>query len=191
MLTGMRRHALLAAPTVLLLLLSGCGGDDGDSNERGITDVAGDDSGDTSDEGAADEASGDDVEAAEDQLAAFTSDECGELFAGLGGASSAVGGDGGPDGKDLTDVAEYFNRIADEVPSEIEADFRIFAEAYEQFAEAAAEAGVDFSKPETMTPEALAEMGDAAETFNDIEVQEASERVSQFVEEVCGTSAGG
>ena len=186
----MRRHALLAALTALLLLLSACGGDDGgDTAGRDISDVAGDDgdAGDVADE--SDRPSEDDLEAAEDQIAAFTNEECGEIFAGFASAASAFGGSG-PDGQDLSDVSEYFSEIADRVPNEIEADFRLFAEAYAEFAEAAADAGIDFSRPETMTPEALQQMGESAELFNDPEVQEASENVSAFVEETCGTGEG-
>ena len=180
----MRRHALLTALTALLLLLSACGGDDGDSSaDRDVSDVADDVADDSN------EPSDDDLEAAEDQIAAFTNEECGEIFAGLAGAASAFGGSG-PDGQDLTDVARYFDEIADRVPNEIEGDFRIFAEAYGEFAEAAADAGIDFSRPETLTPEALQQMGESAELFNDPEVQEASENVSAFVEETCGTGEG-
>ena len=184
----MRRHRLLALLAALAILLSACGGDDGDSSaERDITDVAGgDDSGDSGDsDDSGDEGSDD----GGDALAAFTSDECGDLYQGLAGAAAAFGGTG-PDGGDLTDAAEYFEQVADDVPNEIEADFRIFAEAYTAFAEAAEDAGIDFSDPDTMTPEALEKLGEAASAFEEAEVQEASERISEFAEEACGTADG-
>ena len=183
----MRRHALIALLAALAVLLAACGGDDGDNAaERDISDVASDE-GDAGD--VADEADEDDVDAAKDQVAAFTNEDCADLFAGMASAASAFGGTG-PDGGDLTDVAEYFDEIADKVPDEISADFRIFADAYGEFAEAAADAGIDFSKPETMSPAALEKMGEAAEVFNDPEVQAASERVSEYTEETCGSGAG-
>jgi hypothetical protein len=186
-LTLMRRHKLLALLAALLLALAACGGDDGGDD---LADIAADeaDPGPEGDAGdVADDGSGDGGEVDEDALAALTNDDCAALYAGIASAASAFGG---TEGEDLSDVATYFDEIADEVPGEIKDDFETFAAAYRQFAEAAEEAGIDFSDPATMTPEALQEMGTAAEAFNDPEVQEASERISTFAEETCGAGAG-
>jgi hypothetical protein len=183
----MRRSKLLAILAALLLALAACGGDDGD-----VADVAADEADPGPDGDAGDVADGDsgdegDAEVDEDALAALTNEDCAALYAGIASAASAFGG---TEGEDLSDVANYFDEIAGEVPDEIKDDFETFAAAYREFAEAAEEAGVDFSDPATMTPEALQEMGSAAEAFNDPEVQEASERISTFAEETCGSGAG-
>ena len=190
----MRRHPILAVLAALLLVLAACGGDDGGES---IEDVAADeadpgadgDAGDVAnDEAKQDSGSGDGGEVDEDALAALTNEDCAALYAGIASAAAAFGG---TEGEDLNDVASYYEEIADKVPEDIKADFEVFAAAFSEFAEAAADAGVDFSDPSTMTPEALQEMGEAAEALNDPEVQEASQRISTFAEETCGTAAGG
>lgn len=185
----MRRHPLLAVLAALLLTLAACGGDDGGDD---LADIAAEESdpgpeGDAGDVAEDDDKSGQGGDSAEEGLAALTNEDCAALYAGIASAASAFGG---TEGGDLQDVAQYFEEIADEVPEEIKGDFETFAAAYSEFAQAAADAGIDFSDPDSMTPEALQELGAAAEAFNDPEVQEASERISTFAEETCGTATG-
>jgi hypothetical protein len=82
-------------------------------------------------------------------------------------------------------VATYFDEVAERVPEAIRDDFRVFADAYGEFAQALADADVDFSDPSTMDPEAAAQLQGLAEAFSAPEVQAASENIQAWVTENC------
>ncbi len=114
----------------------------------------------------------------------FADEDCLFLVEALQAAPLAALGD--PESASLEDTARLMEEVARAAPDEIKQDMQTLAEAFAAFAEAAAEAGVDFANPATFTPEAIEELESAAAaTFDSPEVQDAGDRVSTFFDEKC------
>jgi hypothetical protein len=174
---GMRRVGGLLLAVVLGASLVACGGgDDDDDAASEDTDVT------------TTEASGSDDTSAEDvDLGDFTG-ECADFAEAFANAGSAIGsafsGTGTAD--DLEALGDYFAEVGDQMPDEIKGDFEVFADAYTEFAQAMADADIDFSDPSAMDPEQLAQLEAVSEAFSAPEVQEASDNISAYMEEHCG-----
>ncbi len=166
---GIRRVGALALTAVLGLSLVACGG-------SSKTDTSGD-------------AAKDAAVSADLAAGAFGSSDCAAFVGAFVGASSAIGSafSGTGDTSDLKEVADYFNEVTDKLPKDIRADFMVFAEAYSDFAAAMADLKIDFSKPESMNPEALAKLEELGNTFEDPKVKQASERVEAYIDAECGS----
>jgi hypothetical protein len=96
-------------------------------------------------------------------------------------ASMGLLGQGG----DPTDAADSLAAMSGAAPAEIADDFEILAEAYAAFAAALEDAGVDFSDAGSLSsPEAQAALA-AGEAFASSDVEEASENISEYMDEVC------
>ncbi len=172
---SMRRMSALALVAVIGLGLTACGGGDGDDDaakedeQTTTTDAGSKDTTDTADLG---------------DLG--FSGECAAFVEAFSKASAAVGSSvSGGDAGDLEDVAAYFDEVADHVPDEIADDFKVFADAYAEFAQALADSGIDMNNPDPSAFEALAP---AFEAFSAPEVQKASENIQAWSEANC--SAG-
>jgi len=84
---------------------------------------------------------------------------------------------------DLDTTAKFFQEVADKAPGEIKADFQIIAKAFTAYAKALVDAGL---KPGAQpTPEQIAALTKAAESFSVPEVTKASERISAWSEKNC------
>lgn len=115
-------------------------------------------------------------------LTGFTNEECYQVaFAWSQAASLGFGGAGSID-----DSVEALDDLAEVTPPEIAADFALYTQALVAYSQALADAGIDFNDPATMsTPEAAAAMAAAAEAFDDPEVQDSAERISDYLDTQC------
>ncbi|MGK2928963.1 MAG: hypothetical protein ACSLFO_05230 [Acidimicrobiales bacterium] len=175
---------VLALVGVLSLLLGACGDDDDDATSGDAETVE-------NDESASDAGDGDVEEAAEDavegEIDAMFDGDCAFLgqFAGAGfeeGFDPTAALTGGDAGEAFALLAEQFEEVADAAPGEIEDSFATLAEGMGSFADAFA--GIDFSDPSSIDPEAL----ETLEAFEDgpgAEFEAASEEVSAWIEENC------
>lgn len=189
------------ASAVLLALLLGagvaaCGGDDGGSDdavdqvdrEHDGSDNGSDDGGSDDDDDANnddDGGFGDDDGSSDDDVdipdGIFGSEECEELFeafAAFGGVFSDQGS------ADFGDLADGFDALAESAP-EIADDLEVMGNAYRGFSEAVGDA--DFSDPSTFLDPEVAE---ASEAFSSDEFTEASDNVSDFMNEACALPGG-
>jgi hypothetical protein len=111
------------------------------------------------------------------------SNECVSLGMAL---SQAAGLGAFGQGGDPGDAADSLMALAGAAPAEIADDFEVMAAAFAEFAQTLADAGVDFSDPATLqSTEGQAALIAASEAFSAPEVQEASENMSDYLEEVC------
>jgi hypothetical protein len=88
---------------------------------------------------------------------------------------------------DIEDAAGALRAMASAAPREFSADFMILASALEEFFRAVADAGVDFADPSTYTsPQAQQALADASDAFEASGADEASDRIGDYLESVCG-----
>ena len=162
------RVVLLAA--VLLVVPLGCG-DDGDDADG--ADVAAEADTDT---GSADV----------DADVAFGSEECREALEAMG---KAVAGAPAP-GADLDDIEEAyenFGRYADAAPDEIRDEMQLLAEVFREVGEVLADLDYDPASGEMPSQEDQERLAEIGTRYQDEEFVEASERVSEWFEDECGT----
>ena len=111
------------------------------------------------------------------------SNECVSLGMAL---SQAAGLGAFAQGGDPGDAADSLLALAGAAPAEIADDFEVMAAAFAEFAQTLADAGVDFSDSSTLqSTEGQAALIAAGEAFSAPEVLEASENMSDYLEEVC------
>ena len=84
---------------------------------------------------------------------------------------------------DLESASKAFDEIADQVPDEIKADYKVIAENFAKIAEALK--GVDLQSGETPGPEALAKLQALASSMDSVEVQQASQHIEAWVQKNC------
>lgn len=161
-----KRLGSLALAVTLGFTMVACGGGDDKASTEGTTTTAGSDDG--------------------NGVAAFTED-CAELTQAFAGAYASIGAGFGGAGSELDDAAEYFEKVADNLPKEIRADFQLFAEAYAEFAKAMADADIDMSNPASMDPEQMEKLQKIGESLEGPEIEEASANVQAYLETECGT----
>jgi hypothetical protein len=163
---------------LIALLLAACGGsatpdadDPGDTDDQATTTTVAVDEADEDDDTDGDQANG------------LPTGECLSIGVALSQAASlGMLGQGG----DVTDAADSLASMAGAAPAEVADDFEILAEAYAAFAAALEDAGVDFSDPGSMSsPEAQAALATAGEAFASSDVEEASNNISEYMDEVC------
>ena len=157
------------------MLLAACGGsatpdaeDPGDTDEQTTTTAV---------------SVEDDDETETSTSAGLPSNECVSLGMAL---SQAAGLGSIAQGGDPADAADSLTALAGAAPAEIADDFEVMAAAFTEFAQSLADAGVDFSDPSTLSsPEGQAALIAAGEAFSAPGVEEASENMSDYLEEVC------
>jgi hypothetical protein len=160
--------------------LAACGDDGGNDDEVGLEEVddnaSTDDTSDDSTDDTSDDSSDDTVPSG-----VFGSEECQEVieaFAAVGGVFSGSDGD-----FNFDDLAEGLENLGDSAP-EISDDLELLAGAYREFADALGD-DVDFTDPDIFTSPEFAE---AAQAFNSAEFTAASDRISTFMDDACGSS---
>jgi hypothetical protein len=176
-----RRIGAITLAAMLALGLAACGDDGGDGGDDvALEDVDGSGTEDTdgseeeTDDTAAEDEGGSDDDV---DLGAFGSDECQDLIGALGGIGGLFSGDS--DELDFGAFADAFEEI--DAP-EIEEDLQVLAEAYRQIDEAIGD--LDLTDPEAFTSPEFQEL---ALTLDNEEFTEASENVSAFMEDACGS----
>jgi hypothetical protein len=169
---GIRRIGALALTVVLGVGLTACGGGSDDESSDAST---------TTSEPSTDGTSADDGDGASGVLGGDCEDLANAFSQAGEASSSAFSGEAGG----LEEAATYFQEVADEVPDEIADDFKIFADAYADFAKALADADIDLSDPSNADPEAMAELQTIMESLGSDEVQEASNNIQAYVSANC------
>lgn len=182
---GVRRVGAMAMAAMLAVGLTACGDDGDDSEDVALEEVdeggsaSGTEETDESDDEVTDEESDESEDTDGDVDLGFGSERCQELFGALSGFGAAFTGDEGE--LDFGDFGEAFDEMADEAP-EIADDLEVLAEAYRDFDEAFGGDAIDFSDPDILTSDEFIEAGEA---FATPEFTEASNAVSEFLDEEC------
>jgi len=178
-----RYTAVLVA---LLLCLPGCGGSDSDSDSPATS---------TTTAAASDATTTTQPPSQPSTTAAGSSDgssiDCPALEAWARDSIAAInpafaGGGTSTEGAEFT--AEFFQEFADRAPSEIRADFQIFADAYQGFFAAIEELGFDFSDPTAianMDVEDMAALDEAVGMMYTPTVNEELDKIEAFFEREC------
>lgn len=171
---------------VALAVLVGAGalaacGDDGDGGNDDIVleDIGGSSTDDDSDESAEDDDEADTDTTEGIGIAGEGCEEFTEAFTALGESIGAGFGD--VEGDAISD----FNAAVEDAPEEIRDELQLFSEAFQAYADALEEAGVDFDDPSNIDPDAAAELAELTEIFTDEEFVEASAAIQEFVASGC------
>lgn len=165
----MRWLSIAVALTALVLVSAGCGGDDeAASDTTTLTDT-------TTDETTTDEETTDDT----DLSGVLADEDCLALIAAMANFSQALGGTSGS--SDETSAA--FEELASKVPDELEADVKVLADAYTEYAAELEDIGIEAGQ--TPSAEQLQQLQAALASFNDQGVAEASERLTAWAETNC------
>ena len=170
------RKVMVLLIAVLALVAAGCGGDS--KNEASSV---------TETTVVTDTTTSEDTTATTDSSATSTdetsignlSGECAE-FAGI---STKLAESLSGQNADLASASKAFDEIADQVPDEIKADYKVIAENFAKIAEALK--GVDLQSGETPSPEALAKLQALASSMDSAEVQQASQHIEAWVQKNC------
>ena len=171
----MRRITMVALVTVLALVGAACGGDDDDATTEDTE--ASDDGGTTDDDG------GD--EGATTDLGDIVDDDCEFLLAGaflnpLGAVASGQAGD-------LEDSNERIEAIAEAAPDEIADAMETINEAWAEMI--AAFKDVDLSNPQAFADaDVQAKLEDLQDVFDD-DYEQATQELSDYVDENCTGAA--
>lgn len=167
-----RRFRLLSITLTVVgaLLFAGCGDDDTDSATEATDDAAGS------------EDLGDDFS---------VEGECAFLGEFARGVDEAFDTEEALRGGEAVDFGAIFRPLAEEIddvaaaaPDEIQGDFEIVADGFEQAATALEGVVIDMSDPESFDPEALAELETLEDTFGG-EFEAAAERIDVWISENC------
>ncbi len=163
----MRLTKLTVVLSLFALALVGCGG--GDSDDGGGGSTAGGDGGTTIDGGALDAATCAQVVAA--------------LASAYSGSAAAMTGSAG----DLGSSVDQLEAFAANAPDEIAADLQTITSAYATMMQALADSGYDPASGTPPTAEQAAALQSATAAINTPEFQQASDNVSAWFAEQCGT----
>lgn len=177
----MTRRALAALLIAFALLLAACG-DDGGSDSQEASDQQ-TDGGDPSPDG-----DGDGV-VPESDLDDYFSGDCLEAVQAFNSALASAGSafTGGGENATLEDTADQIAAVADAAPEEISDDFGALADAYAEFAQVLADAGIDFEDPSTFQDaDALAALQSIEDIFDEEELEQASNDIEAWFDTNCG-----
>ncbi len=174
---------LLAALFALALVASACGDDDdadGDQNGAETTQDATDDTG-TGDEGGTDEPDGD--AASGDLPDEFFSEDCQQAYDSFLAANTQLGGAFTGQVGDVEEAKASIDALADNAPEEIADAFETFAAEMGVFFDALADMGMDANGQPSA--EQLGQLMQAAESVDEAALDEASNEISAYFEDVC------
>ena len=159
----MRRFSVVLVVLGLLLVGAGCGSDSSDGVDAGA-----------------------DVDAKADadvDVSGFAAKDCQEALKAMSGASSGVPQAMTGNDTDFKRSMEQFEAYADKAPKEIRADMKVLAAAYSEYAEALAK--IDFKSGKTPSADDMQKLQDLAKTFDQDDLKEASQRVSDYFARGC------
>ena len=162
----------------LALVAAGCGGGDDDSSASDTTTV--EENTDTT----TDETTTDDTTGTSGDFD-FADEDCRSLIAAYASVSEALAAAAGASNEDVEAQAEAFSQFADDVPEEIRADVQTLADAYGQYIDVIQEAGLQ--PGEIPTAEQAQELQAALQTVGTEDVTAASERLTAWTTENCGS----
>jgi hypothetical protein len=177
----MTRRSLAALFIAFALLLAACGDDSGSDSQEASDQQT--DGGDSSTDG-----DGDGV-VPESDLDDYFSGDCLEAVQAFNSTLASAGSafTGGGENATLDDTAEQIEAVADAAPDEISDDFSALADAYAEFAQVLADAGIDFEDPSSFQdPEAIAALQSIEEIFDEEELEQASNDIEAWFDANCG-----
>lgn len=158
----MRRFRFMALLVIGAFVLAACGGGDG---------------GDAVSPAAGDGGVG----------GAFDAAECAQVVAAMSAAAAAVPQAMFGDAGDLSTSVEQMETFAQAAPDEIRDDLLTVAQGYSAFSAAIQGTGYDPSSGQPPPPEAAAAIQQASQQLQNADLQAASERVSAWFAENCGS----
>ncbi len=176
---------VLAAALALALgsVVSGCGGSSESSGDEAAIETTTETT-ETTEETTGTEETGTETETTSDTgLGALADEDCLELASIGAKFSEALGATGATD---YEATSELFDALVDKAPDEIKDDLALFAGAWKEIA--AALADVDLSSGATPSPEAIQKLQELSESFNTPELTKASENLTAWTQEHCGTT---
>lgn len=86
----------------------------------------------------------------------------------------------------FNEIADFMEKVADDVPNEISDDLRILGAAYRRFGEGSG--NIDFTDPAVManvTPEQLQKMEEALKSLDTEQVRTAAANIERFFDQNC------
>jgi hypothetical protein len=178
----MTRRTLAALLIACALFLAACGDDSGSDSENAGTEQT-DDGGDSQDAGDSD------GDGPQSDLDGYFTGECADAVGAFNDAIASAGTaiTGGPDDATLEDTAAQLEAVADAAPDEISDDFGVLADAYAEFAQVLADAGIDLEDPSSFQdPDAVAALQSVGDIFGGEELEQASTEIEAWFTENCG-----
>jgi len=163
----MKRSRFMALIVVGASVLAACGGDDGGNGQAAATGNAGGNGG---------------VVAGPIDAA-----ECAQVVAAMGAAAAAVPQAMSGEAGDLSTSIEQMEAFAAAAPEEIRDDLLIVAQGYAAYSAATQGTGYDPSSGQPPPPEVIAAIQQASQELQDADFQAASDRVSVWFQEQCGS----
>jgi hypothetical protein len=170
---------IVVALTALLLVAAGCGGDDESASDTTtLTDTTTDET--TTDETTLTDATTDDTTTDDTDLSGVLADEdCLALIGAMASFGQALGGANASS----EETSAAFEELAAKVPDEIEADVKVLADAYTEYAAELEDIGIEAGQ--TPSAEQLQQLQAALVSFNEPGVAEASERLRAWADTNC------
>ena len=95
---------------------------------------------------------------------------------------------GSANSTDFAQVETYLKKVQASAPSEIKDDLGLIVDFYAKFVQAVKDAGIDFSKPDTVTPDRLQKLQSVMGSIDQQKFQAASQNVDKYFQEHCKTS---
>ena len=178
--------AAAVAALALGLAAAGCGGGDDEASDEPDTTLTETETDTTTDEASTEETSTDeetDTSGSDTTGFEFDSEECRSLLNVGAAFSAAIASATG--GTDITDEAEAFENLADDVPDEIKADVLVLAGVYAKYADAFKD--IDVQSGETPSAADIAKLTAAFSAIDTEEASQASERIGTWAQENCTT----
>lgn len=173
----MRSSKLVIVLSIVALVLVGCGGGDDGGGEGG--------GGGTTTGGGGGTTTGGDGGSFEG--GALDAATCAQVVAAMAsaysGSTAAMTGGGG----DVQSAVDSLEAFAANAPDEIADDMQTIAAAYATMMQAFADSGYDPASGVAPTPEQAAALQQASAAINTTEFQQASDNVSIWFKEQCGT----
>ena len=161
----MRRSRFVVLLVVGVFVLAACGGDD--DGGGGTTGAVGGDGGGIA--GPLDAA------------------ECAQVVTAMAAAAAAVPQVMSGEAGDLSTSVAQLEAMASKAPEEIRDDLVTVAQGYAAYSQALQDSGYDPSSGEAPPPEVIAALTAAGQALDDTDFQAASEHVSAWFAENCGT----
>jgi hypothetical protein len=86
---------------------------------------------------------------------------------------------------DYAQVLDSLKQVQGSAPSEIKDDLAVIVQYYAKFVTALRDAGIDFTKQETMTPAKLQKLGEAIQSIDQAKYATASQHISSYFQANC------
>jgi len=113
--------------------------------------------------------------------------ECAQVVSAMAAAAAAVPQVMSGEAGDLSTSVDQLEAMAEKAPEEIRDDLLLVAQGYATYSQALQDSGYDPASGQAPPPDVIAALTEAGQTLNDADFQAASERVSAWFAENCGS----